>query len=65
MRDQLRDGKTITCLATMINSTPTGNMFPSFRILEERTIRLTNFYCVKGLITNAQNFIKKVAHYNS
>lgn len=81
MRDQLRDGKTITCLATMINSTPTGNMFPSFRILEERTIRLTNFYCVdssefivnilidrgslsvKGLITNAQNFIKKVAYY--
>lgn len=48
MRDQLRDGTTIICLATMLNSTPTGNMFPSFRILENGTIRLTNFYCVEG-----------------
>ena len=46
MRDQLRDGTTIICLATMLNSTPTGNMFPSFRILEDGTIWLTNFYCV-------------------
>lgn len=79
MRDQLRDGTTIICLVIMQNSTPTGNMFPSFRILEDGTIRLTNFYCVdssefivnklidrgslsvKGLITNDQNFIKKVA----
>ena len=79
MKDQLRDGTIIICLATILNSAPTGDMFPSFRILEDGTIRLTNFYCVdssefkvnklidrgslsvKGLITNAQNFIKKVA----
>ena len=62
MKDQLRDGTIIICLATILNSAPTGDMFPSFRILEDGTIRLTNFYY---LITNAQNFIKKVAHYNS
>ena len=46
MREQLTDGTTIICLATMLNSTPTGNMFPSFKILEDATIILTNFYCV-------------------
>ena len=46
MRDQLRDATTVISLASMLNSTATGNMFPSFKILEDATIILTNFYCV-------------------
>ena len=46
MRDQLRDATTVICLATMLHSIATGNMFPSFRVLKDGTIRQTNFYCV-------------------
>ena len=46
MRDQVRDATTVICLATMLHSIATGNMFPSFRVLKDGTIRQTNFYCV-------------------
>ena len=46
MRDQLRDATTVICLATMLHSIAVGNMFPSFRVLKDGTIRQTNFYCV-------------------
>ena len=46
MRDQLRDATTVICLATMLHSIATGNMFPSYRVLKDGTIRQTNFYCV-------------------
>ena len=43
MRDQLRDATTVICLATMLHSIATGNMFPSFRVLKDGTIRQTIF----------------------
>ena len=46
MRNCVRDATTVICLATMLHSIATGNMFPSFRVLNDGTIRQTNFYCV-------------------
>ena len=46
MRDQVRDATTVICLATMLHSIATGNMYPSYRVLKDGTIRQTNFYCV-------------------
>ena len=46
MRNIVKDATTVICLATMLHSIATGNMFPSFRVLKDGTIRQTNFYCV-------------------
>ena len=46
MRNTIRDATTVICLATMLHSIATGNMFPSYRVLKDGTIRQTNFYCV-------------------
>lgn len=46
MRNVVRDATTLICLATMLHSIATGNMFPSYRVLKDGTIRQTNFYCV-------------------
>jgi len=46
MREQIRDATTVICLATMLHSIATGNMFPSYRVLKDGAIRPTNFYCV-------------------
>lgn len=46
MRDVIRDATTVIGLATMLHSIATGNMYPSYRVLKDGTIRQTNFYCV-------------------
>lgn len=46
MRDCLRDATTLICLATMLHSIAAGNMFPSFRVLKDGTVRQTNFYII-------------------
>ncbi len=46
MRDCLRDATTLICLATMLHSIAAGNMFPSFRVLKDGTIRQTNFFII-------------------
>ena len=46
MRDQLRDCTTVICLATMLHTIATGNMTPSFRVMEDKTIRPVYFYAV-------------------
>ena len=46
MRDIVRGATTIVCLATMLHTIATGNMTPSFRVLEDGTIRPVFLYAV-------------------
>ena len=46
MRNQVRGATTLICLATMLHTIATGNMFPSYRVLPDGTVRSTYFYCV-------------------
>ena len=46
MRNQVRGATTLICLATMLHTIATGNMFPSYRVLPDGTVRPTYFYCV-------------------
>ena len=46
MRDEVRTATTVICMATMLHSIAVGNMTPSYRVLEDGTIRPVNFYCV-------------------
>ncbi len=46
MRNEVRDATTVICMATMLHSIATGNMTPSYRVLEDGTIRQVYFYCV-------------------
>lgn len=46
MRSMVRDATTVICLATMLHTIATGNMVPSFRVLEDGTIRPVYFYAV-------------------
>ena len=46
MRAQVRGATTVICLATMLHTIATGNMFPSYRVLPDGTVRPTYFYCV-------------------
>jgi len=46
MRDQIRGATTVICLATMLHTIATGNMTPSYRVLDDGTIRPVYFYCV-------------------
>ena len=46
MRDEVRDATTVICMATMLHSIAVGNMTPSYRVLEDGTIRPVYFYCV-------------------
>jgi lysine-ketoglutarate reductase/saccharopine dehydrogenase-like protein (TIGR00300 family) len=46
MRDMIRDATTVICLATMLHTIATGNMVPSFRVLEDGTVRPVYFYAV-------------------
>lgn len=46
MRDQVRGATTVICMATMLHSIATGNMTPSYRVLEDGTVRQVYFYCV-------------------
>lgn len=46
MREQVKKATTIITLATMLHTIATGNMTPSFRVLEDKTIRPLYFYTV-------------------
>lgn len=46
MRSLVRKSTTVICLATMLHTIATGNMTPSFRVLEDGTIRPVYLYCV-------------------
>ncbi len=46
MRDQVRGATTVICMATMLHSIAVGNMTPSYRVLDDGTIRPVHFYCV-------------------
>lgn len=45
MRAMISDATTIICMATMLHSIATGNMFPSYRVVNG-VVRPTYFYCV-------------------
>ncbi|MBQ8953603.1 MAG: hypothetical protein IJ048_05770 [Clostridia bacterium] len=46
MRDEIRGATTVLCMATMLHSIAVGNMTPSYRVLEDGTVRQVYFYCV-------------------
>ena len=46
MRGLVRKSTTVICLATMLHTIATGNMTPSFRVLEDGTIRPVYLYTV-------------------
>ena len=46
MREQISGATTLICLATMLHTIAAGNMTPSFRVLEDGTIRPLYFYAV-------------------
>ena len=46
MRQLVKKSTTVICLATMLHTIATGNMTPSFRCLEDGTIRPVFLYCV-------------------
>ena len=46
MRKMVEKSTTVICLATMLHTIATGNMTPSFRVLEDGTIRPLYLYTV-------------------
>lgn len=46
MRDCVRKATTVICMASMLHTIATGNMTPSFRVMEDKTIRPVYFYTV-------------------
>ena len=46
MRSVVKGATTVICLATMLHTIATGNMTPSFRVLEDGTIRPVFLYAV-------------------
>lgn len=46
MRAAVKKATTVICLATTLHAIATGNMTPSFRVLEDHTIRPVYFYIV-------------------
>jgi len=46
MRDQLRSATTVICMATMLHTIAAGNMTPSYRVMNDGTVRQVYFYCV-------------------
>lgn len=46
MREHVRRATTVICMATTLHTIATGNMTPSFRVLQDGTIRQVYFYCV-------------------
>ena len=46
MREEVRGATTVICMATMLHSIAVGNMTPSYRVLEDGTVRQVYFYCV-------------------
>ena len=46
MRQLVKKSTTVICLATMLHTIATGNMTPSYRVLEDKSIRPVFLYCV-------------------
>lgn len=46
MRNHIRKATTVICMATMLHTIATGNMTPSYRVMEDGTVRQVYFYCV-------------------
>ncbi|MBO4364743.1 MAG: hypothetical protein J5804_00435 [Eggerthellaceae bacterium] len=46
MRAHVSKATTVICMATTLHTIATGNMTPTFRVLEDGTIRQVYFYCV-------------------
>ena len=46
MRQLVKKSTTVICLATMLHTIATGNMTPSFRVLEDQSLRPLYLYCV-------------------
>ena len=46
MRDCVRKATTVICMATMLHTIAVGNMIPTFRVLQDGTVRKVYFYCV-------------------
>ena len=46
MRSMIRKSTTVICLATMLHTIATGNMTPSYRVLEDGTVRPVFLYTV-------------------
>ena len=46
MRGLVKKTTTVICLATMLHTIATGNMTPSFRVMEDGTVRPVYLYCV-------------------
>ena len=46
MRHEIRGATTMICMATMLHTIAAGNMFPSYRVLPDGSVRSTYFYCV-------------------
>ena len=46
MREHIRTATTVVCMATMLHSIATGNMTPSYRVLDDGTVRQVYFYYV-------------------
>ena len=57
MRQLVKKSTTVICLATMLHTIATGNMTPSFRCLEDGTIRPVFLYCV-----DADEFVVNKLH---
>ena len=46
MREMVKKSTTVICLATMLHTIATGNMTPSYRVLEDGTVRPVFLYTV-------------------
>ena len=46
MREMVKKSTTVICLATMLHTIATGNMTPSYRVLEDGTVRSVFLYTV-------------------
>ena len=57
MRDVVKNATTVICLATMLHTIATGNMTPSFRVLEDGSVRPVFLYCV-----DADEFVVNKLH---
>ena len=46
MRNMVKKATTVICLATMLHTIATGNMTPSYRVMEDGTVRPVFLYTV-------------------
>ena len=46
MRNEIRSATTVICMATMLHTIAVGNMTPSYRVMDDGTVRQIYFYCV-------------------